>query len=320
MILPVSRVRSFWLGLLASLALTAPVDAREAAGTRAASPPVPLLWKVSDADNDLYLLGSFHLLKPSDYPLSGDIDAALADAEHVMFELSPEEMSSPALGMKMAQAAIRADGTALSAGLPPEVAARLSAWLEANEATLATQGMRPQMLEMFEPWFVGLMVSVTEMTQRGLDPELGLDKHIADAAVAAGKTTGGLELGAEQIALFDTMDADEQVQMLADALSSEDGGAQLDLLHDAWRRGDADTLWTGMAADMRREYPALYRRINVDRNDAWVPKLEARLKEHSSDDTLVVVGALHLLGEDGVVEKLRARGYRVERVCRAGAR
>ena len=71
-----------------------------------------------------------------------------------------------------------------------------------------------------------------------------------------------------------------------------------------------------MAAEMKRDYPALYRRINVQRNDAWLPKIEQRLVR-KDDDTLVVVGALHLLGEDGVVEKLRAKGYTVERICSA---
>lgn len=322
----VPRPRALLLGLLASLCLAATVDAREPArapvGTASAAQaaPVPLLWKVSDADTDVYLLGSFHLLKPTDYPLSADVDAALADAEHVVFELSPEEMSSPDLGMQMARAGMRTDGTTLSSSLPPKVAKALAAWLQANEAALAKQGLAPQVLELFEPWFVGLMVSVTEMTQQGLDPELGLDRFIADAAVAKGKSTGGLEQGSEQIAFFDGMDPDEQVQMLADALSGENGSAQIDRLHDAWRRGDADALWAGMAVDMRKQFPALYRRINVERNDAWVPKLEARLKDHADDDTLVVVGALHLLGEDGVVEKLRARGYRVERICSACAR
>jgi uncharacterized protein YbaP (TraB family) len=78
-------------------------------------------------------------------------------------------------------------------------------------------------------------------------------------------------------------------------------------------------MWTQMAAEMKQDYPALYRRINIERNDAWMPELERRLARKGSD-TLVVVGALHLLGEDGVVEKLRARGYKVERICSACAR
>jgi hypothetical protein len=49
---------------------------------------VPLLWKVSDANNSVYLLGSFHMLRADDYPLSKDVDAALADSESVLFETS----------------------------------------------------------------------------------------------------------------------------------------------------------------------------------------------------------------------------------------
>jgi uncharacterized protein YbaP (TraB family) len=48
-----------------------------------------------------------------------------------------------------------------------------------------------------------------------------------------------------------------------------------------------------------------------------VPQLAARLDDSADEDVLVVVGALHLLGEDGVVEKLRAAGYDVERICSA---
>ena len=73
-----------------------------------------------------------------------------------------------------------------------------------------------------------------------------------------------------------------------------------------------------MAEDMRKQYPALYQDINVERNARWVPRLEQRLGKQGGT-TLVVVGALHLLGRDGVVERLRARGYRVERICKACA-
>ena len=72
-----------------------------------AAPPKPLLWKVSDADNHVYLLGSFHALRPDDYPLAPSVDAAIADAEKVVFEMSPAELRSPELPLKMAQALIR---------------------------------------------------------------------------------------------------------------------------------------------------------------------------------------------------------------------
>ena len=293
-------------------------DDSRAAAVTAAKPPVPLLWKVSDADNSVYLLGSFHVLKPTDYPLSRDVDSALADAESLVFEMPPEEMSSPALGMQMGQAALRGDGTQLNSELPASTIALLDGWLAANAAELQKAGMTPQVLQMFEPWFVGLMISITEMTKQGLDPKLGLDAHLAAEAAAAGKPTSGLETGAQQIAFLDGMGRKEQLQFLAEALSeSKDAKQETAKLHAAWRNGEANVLWQDMAVQMKKEYPDLYQRINVARNDAWVPKIEKRLVESSSDDTLVVVGALHLLGTDGVVEKLRARGYTVERVCSA---
>jgi uncharacterized protein len=280
------------------------------------APPVPLLWKVSDADNALYLLGSFHLLTPQDYPLSADVDAAFADAELVLFELSPQELSSPQLSLAMARAGTRGDGRSLDDDLSPATRARLKQWVADNSAALATLQVDAQALQRLEPWFAGLLISLTEMNKLGLDPALGLDQHLGDRATAAGKATAGLERGAEQIALFDGMSRAEQLQFLQEALdASGDGGTDTLKMHADWRRGDADALWREMAVKFRRDYPALYQRINVARNEAWLPKLEARLKRPGRDDTLIVVGALHLLGDDGVVRKLRAKGYKVERIC-----
>jgi uncharacterized protein YbaP (TraB family) len=294
------------------------VPAKPAPVAAAKTPPVPLLWKVSDADSSLYLLGSFHMLLPGDYPLSKDVDAAFADSGDVVFELPPEEMSSPELAMKMAQAALRGDGKQLDAALPPATAKRLDAWVQANAESLQKAGIPAQMLQMFEPWFVGLTVSIVEMSKQGLDPKFGLDLHFSADAQAAKKPTSGLETGDEQIAFLDGMGEAEQVQFLDETLQeAAEGSKEVSRLHAAWRAGDAKTLWDGMATEMRRDYPALYKRINVSRNDAWVPKLERRLRDSHDGNTLVVVGSLHLLGGDGVVEKLRAKGYRVERICSA---
>jgi len=301
--------RSLKVLVLTALLGSASVLAADA--PKATTAPVPLLWKVSDKDNAVYLLGSFHLLRPTDYPLSGDVEAAFADAERVMFELSPDEMRSPAMPQLMMQAAVRTDGKTLQQDLDAATWTRLEAWAGKNSVPLAT-------FNSFEPWFVGLTISIVEMTKQGLDPKLGLDNHFMDKAQAAGKPTGGLERVQEQIAVLDGMDAVEQRQFIVEALEeAEKGAMETQRLHDAWRRGDAEGLWKSMAADMRKQYPRLYQRINVDRNDAWVPKIRQILDQPGDDDALVVVGALHLLGEDGVVEKLRARGYTVERVCSA---
>jgi len=277
-------------------------------GTVSAEAPKPLLWKVSDKDNSLYLLGSFHMLKPDDYPLAKSTDLAFEDAEQLYFELSPEEMNNPALGQKMAQAAMRTDGKTLQQSVSPET------WKK-FEAHATERNLSPANFQAFEPWFVALILSVTEMQKSGLDTTLGLDKHFMDRAAKAGKPAKGLETGDSQIAIFDSMGAKQQEQYLLDILDdSSDMKAKIDELHDTWRKADDKVLFDKMAMEMREKYPELYQSINPDRNKAWLPKLEALLKDNKTDDVMVVVGALHLVGEDGVVKMLKDKGYKIERM------
>ncbi|MGV8959340.1 MAG: TraB/GumN family protein [Stenotrophomonas sp.] len=299
--------------LTATVALLAPVAAigKDAPASAARAAPVPLLWKVSGAEGSaLYLLGSFHLLRPQDYPPSADVEQAFSAARRLVFELSPQEMDSPTLPAQMLQAAVREDGRQLKDDLDAATWARLQAYARANAMPL-------DRLAGMKPWFVGLSISLAQMAKQGLDPRSGLDRYLMGRAGEAGKPAAGLETAAGQIAMLDGMDALEQRQLLREALEqAERGDADGQRLYEAWRRGDEALLWKDMAQQMKRGYPQLYRRINVDRNNAWVPQLEQQLKA-GRGTTLVVVGALHLLGSDGVVEKLRARGYAVERICSA---
>jgi uncharacterized protein YbaP (TraB family) len=279
-----------------------------ATGCARAQPPVPLLWQVSDGDNSIYLLGSFHALEATDYPLAPSVDAAFADAEKLRFELDPAEMNSPELGMQMVAAGRLPEGRTLQSQVGAGTWAKLEAYTKSSGVPMA-------MFTQMEPWFVALVISVTEMQRMGLNPDQGLDHHMITLAATAGKPTAGLETAAEQFAAFDSMTREEQEQALLETLDeAADFQTQMRSLHALWRNGDAAGLYDRMGADLREKYPRLYRRINVERNDKWVPKLRVLLDGEKRDDTLVVVGALHLLGGDGVVEKLRKAGYKVERL------
>lgn len=306
------------LVLLVALVFPASVRA-DSQMASANEPPVPLLWKVSGERGALYILGSFHLLRPDDYPLSPDVEAAFADSQQVVFELPPQEMASPALALQMGQAAIRTDGTTLDSQLSPELRAKLAGWVARNQELLQRNGIDAQSLRMFKPWFVSLNVSLSEMTKLGLDPKLGLDMHFAQAAQRVGKPTSGMETGAQQIAFLNGMDETEQLQMLEESLDEAEQGAQaVEALHRLWREGDAAGLWQRIGAQMQARHPRLYRHLNVERNGSWMPRLARRLQE-SDDNTLLIVGALHTLGDDGIVEKLRAMGFQVRRICTACA-
>lgn len=296
--------------LLAAL-LAAPWLAAHPPGEDAASsngPPRPLLWKVSDADNSVYLLGTFHMLKRSDYPLDPAVYAALDDAEAVYFELSPEDLADPTLGPRFAQAGIRTDGRTLQQDLD------VPTW-NSLVAGAGEVGLEVEALQRMEPWFAALSISMAEMSVAGLDPALGLDKHLANRATRAGKRTVGLEQPDDQIALFDGMKRPVQLAQLRDVVGrSHEIRSEVEWLHAQWREGDVDALYWGMSAAMRARDPALFERLNTRRNLAWLGRIKARLDAPGSDDTLVAVGTLHLLGAEGLVQLLAASGYTVERL------
>jgi uncharacterized protein len=308
------RCKSFVLPLLAC-ALLAPAvyawtpNVPAATSTPVKVPPRPLLWKVSDKDNALYLLGSFHLLKADDYPLSSDVEQAFAESEKVVFEVPPSDLMDPATAQKLQTVAGYGDERKLSTVLPAEVREKLGLMLGADRIVT---------FDAFEPWFINLSLLMGVSQQMGFQADQGLDQHLMQRAAAANKPTAGLESIDEQLRILDSTPMNEQIAGLQDFLDNPtEVPEMLREMHDAWRNADIDRLNALANDEMRNKTPETYRLINVERNDAWLPQLQQMLDKSKRGDTMVVVGAMHLLGSDGVVEKLRAKGYKVERICSA---
>jgi len=130
------------------------------------------------------------------------------------------------------------------------------------------------------------------------------------------KPSIGLEQMQQQIDLFNTMQPAAQLELLQEALqeTGKPRNGELEQLREIWKEGDARKLESITVTKMQREYPELYQSINVQRNQAWLPQLRRLLDEEREKDAMVVVGALHLLGPDGLVQQLQSKGYTVERL------
>ena len=275
-----------------------------------AKPSTPALWRVSDADNSLYLLGSFHALKPGDYPLSQTVTDAYADAELLVFEIAPEQLQSPELAAQMLQDATLPANQSLQGMLPEKTWLSLLQWQKLNpDKPLAS-------LQRLKPWYAALIIANTQSKSQGFEPELGLDQHFMSQAKSVRKPSIGLEQMQQQIALFNSMKPAAQLELLQEALqdSGKPRNSELEQLRVLWKAGDARELEKITVTKMKKEYPELYRSINVERNQAWLPQLQRLLDEERDKDAMVVVGALHLLGPDGLVQQLQAKGYKVERL------
>lgn len=303
-------LRAILAGVVAVLlAIPTPAGAGVSSSPAVSTPPVPLLWRIGEGPRTVYLLGTFHLLRAEDYPLHPAVYVALDDAESVFFELPGDMLFDPALGRRFAEAGLRRDGRSLADELgEPD-------WSRLQDASRRV-GLDSQALAPMRPWLAALTLSLAYMQSEGLDPALGMDRHLAERAARAGKAIGSLETVDQQIALFEGMPDASARRQLDDLLSrAGELGPEVQWLHAQWRTGDADALYWGMAASMKARDPALYARINTDRNEAWLPLIAARLEGPGTDDTLVAVGSLHLVGAEGLVQRLAELGHRVERVA-----
>jgi uncharacterized protein YbaP (TraB family) len=167
-------------------------------------------------------------------------------------------------------------------------------------------------LEHFEPWFLAITALDVGMRKIGFQPERGVEQYVLGRARAAGKEIVGLETLAFQIGLFDALPREQQQAMLEQTLAEiDEGAAVLGEMVAAWRAGELESL-SAELLDEFDEFPGLYETLVTKRNTAWVPPLERMLVDGRRH--LVVVGALHLVGPDSVIELLQQRGHSVERL------
>ena len=245
-----------------------------------------------------------HLLATDSYPLNPALEAAFKQSDLLVEEADLGEMG---VGAQMAflSRGMLPSSTPLDKVLSPATYALLT-------KRAADLGVPIEPLKLLKPWMVAQMLEVMQWQKAGYDPELGLDKHFYDLAQAAGKSVQGLETLDFQVSLFDGMTMAEQDHLLAETLKETDTEqANMAKLMEAWKAGDTPTVERIVLSALRQE-PQLYQRLLVDRNKAWIPKLEALFARKGH--TFVVVGAAHLVGPDGLISMLRAKGYTVEQM------
>lgn len=265
----------------------------------------PLLYRIQDADSSLWLLGSVHALRPADYPLSDDIEHAYSDAERVVLEIDPAELDPASLAPIMLELARFERGQHLQGVLD-------GATFHQLENRLGALGLDAQQFQPYEPWFVALQVFALNLASNGFVGAEGVDRHYADLAKKDGKETGGLETAREQLGFFDSLPMATQKQFLEDTLDeTDDFRAEMEKLVATWRRGDAAALEALIDREFAGE-PELRRAVLEQRNRNWLEPISTLMQKPG--DTLVIVGALHLVGDHGVIELLRRKGYDVERV------
>jgi uncharacterized protein YbaP (TraB family) len=260
------------------------------------------LWKLHGKSNTVYLLGSVHFLHPEEQ-LPDVIDAAYQDAEKIMMEIDMDDLDP-----MQTQQVVMQLGT-----LPPDQTLDkvLGEPVYENLSSQASKlGLDPSMLIHLRPWLAGMTLAQLNLRAVGLDPESGVEKRLTARALKDHKPIEGLETLQEQLGFLANLPPKQEKELVTYMLEdSEHVADEVDALIGAWRNGDAAGLEKLLTKDLA-DHPDLIQPLTTDRNRRWVPKIEGLLND--SNDYLVVVGALHLVGKDSVIDLLQRAGHKVE--------
>ncbi len=263
------------------------------------------LWKVTSTTGTLYLQGSIHVLAKESYPLAPAVEAAYAESDVLVFEVDMNEMNKPEVQQRIMLKAILPENTTLKDILAPSIYQELS-------TVCAEAGLPIVGLEKFKPWFSATMLALVKLQEMGFASQYGLDTYFYDKATADAKPVIGLESIDFQIDLFDSLSQSNPDDFVAHALADLSViASEMKAMETAWRTGDIDTLGELVGKGFEG-YPKFYKTFVTDRNKHWLKTFESLLEETNTH--MVVVGAGHLSGKDGLLELLKEKGCTLEQL------
>ncbi len=259
------------------------------------------------------MLGTIHVGPATGWDLSPEVDRAIDEAERFAMELDLRQLDEDAVGSLLASMVLLPPGRTIDQVIAPETARLLSE----RDALLARHGMPRNARVRFEPWYVAVSLVQVAAAESGY----ALDRSVEDTLMAriGERPLVGLETFEVQMRMMDELAPGTQDAMLRDTLLRlEDAGPELERLVDAWRHADRAAL-EAIAQQGLDELPGLqdfYDVLLVRRNARWLEALRDLLDDPAlaGQDVFLAVGALHLVGKDGLEALFRDAGYRVARI------
>lgn len=263
------------------------------------------VWKVSNKDHSLYIGGTIHILTPEDYPLAEEYDLAYQAADKIVFETDMEAVSSPEFGQKMMSQMIYSDGTTIDKVLSPDT-------YQALAIHLSTRQIPMQALASYKPSLLAVTLTFVELSAMGYTSE-GVDKFYSDKAKTDNKQQSWLETPDEQLAFIANMGSDDPNAMIDYTLRDIKKMPEMfGQLHTTWLSGDMQGMAEVGIVPFKADFPAIYEDLLVTRNNNWMPHIIDMLNDQTVE--FILVGALHLSGPDSVLAKLKAQGYKIEKI------
>ncbi len=262
------------------------------------------VWEVSKGEAKVYLAGSCHVLRAEDFPLPEEFELAYGQSNHLVFETDIEMMQNPAFAAQLMQMSTYEGGKTLQTELSEKT-------YEALKAASGKVGLPIAIVERFKPGMALMMVTIQTLVKLGFSQE-GVDAYFHSLAKKDGKVISSLETPLFQAELIANMGMNQPDDFILYSLDEIDEvETQFPPLVAAWKSGDSGNLVDFFIDDIKK-YPDVYDPFLRDRNIDWLPKVEVFLE--TPDTEMVVVGVAHIVGPDGLIELLDAKGYDVKQL------
>lgn len=274
-------------------------------------------WRATKGDATVTLIGTYHFDDPRHDPTLATITPVIQSASTVLVEAGPEEEKAlkdliardPGKMMIM-------DGPTLLEQLPPEV------WTQLSQA-LSQRGIPGFMAAKLQPWYVAVLLSVPPCAMAQMQDPKGLDGLVIDTAEAAGVPVRGMEPFDTVFKIFGEMTQAEMVAMIQSTLAVEPQAEDYSAtLADSYFAGESRIIWEYMRdvsyampgytrAQVDAEFARMEQLLMVSRNQAWIPVIT---KAAADGPVFAAFGALHLSGENGVLNLLQNEGFTLEQL------
>jgi len=274
-------------------------------GNAAAQNPKTFMWKVQSKTTTVYVLGSAHLMKKEIYPLNRKIEDAFEKSSILAVEANINDIAKIDMQRLVSSAFYQGDDT-----LERHVSKETYKLLKKETMPL---GIPIELINKQKPWFLALTLESMELMKLGFNPQYGIDHYFLKKTAGKKKIVEIESIDYQLSLLSGFSDSDQELFLLYTLKDLKTLQRETDKLLRAWRTGDVKSMEEiALKAGEDRRLTRIFEKLYYERNLAMSSKIEEFLR--TKETYFVVVGAGHLVGDKGIIDLLKRKGYLVEQI------
>jgi uncharacterized protein YbaP (TraB family) len=268
------------------------------------------MWEIEGGQNKAFLLGSLHTMPKDIYPLNEKIEQAFDVSDVLVVEVDATTLDQDVVNNFIIANAVYRDSTNLQSVLDKELFVNISKKFQ-------ELGFSEDQLKVFKPWFVSLNLGLGALQKIEITTGQGIDLHFLTKAHERKLPIVELETALLQLEALSSMDKQTQIDYLQYSVEDyENANENFQKTLECWKTGKAEEMNLSTKKklfDLKDELPGIlhyYNNLFVDRDKKIAEKLSGYLENEENHTYFIIVGALHLVGEDGLLKLLQNKGYR----------